>query len=463
MAKLLTAMFLILLFLNGYCQDVQVETKFSEPFAVFQFVNSISPRSPDNVYKRLFTHSNLSTPKYKDLLDRFDALYINYSYDFTDYPAGQKVGIDVPDLLRRNLILSTDLQDFKIRSMGLVPNERLIGLVDILTQFTPIYKAVIYEPCKLKFEEQLKGISNLIKSTNINYYFTEALRFYNSSWDLTIPFVFCFYPLPNSKGFTATAIGNVAISAVADSLDNYNALLSVMLHEVSHILYDERSLSLWNQMENWFDASPSKVKRYANSLFNEAMATAVGNGYLAAQLSGKLDTTRRWYGVKYISMMAKTAYPLVKQYIETSKPMDSDFVVNYIRLFGEQYSAWLYDPRFLMRGRLMVSGKPADFDTVRRSYPPAPGDWDEREISVAVMKKVVANHGTKLIIVNSDNEQKLQLIRDNVDEIRTWHFDAKKDFVYTKFLGDFTWLIVFNNVTGRTADKLRSLTLVQTD
>ena len=440
-----------------YSQDVQFQTKFSEPFAVLQFMESLSLKSPDNVYKKLFNHSHFSNKTSTDLIGQFDSLYIGYSYDFTDYPAGQKIGIDVSYLLSRNLILCDSLQDFKLRSMGLIPQARLIKLVNLIKQFTPIYEAVIYKPSKLRFEEELRGVSDLIKSSNINYYFTQALQFYNSSWDVSIPFIFCFYPLPNSRGFTATAVSNVAISAVADSLDNYKVLLSVMLHEISHILYDERSLSLWNQMEEWFNSNPSKVKRYANSLFNEAMATAVGNGYLAAQLNGKEDTTRRWYGIKYISMMAKTAYPLVKQYIEARRPMDRDFVNQYIQLYEEHYSDWLYDPLYLMRGRLLITDNVADIDTVHRLYQPAPGDETEKEISEPILKKLAANHGTKLLIVNSDNKEKLQLIKNSLNELKTWHYDADKDFIYYKFLEDNTWLIVLNNINGTTREKLTHL------
>jgi len=459
MIKSFIAVLLLLTSINSSSQDVQFQTKFSEPFAVFQFINSLSGKASDNIYKKLFQRSNFNTKFYTDLIAQFDSLYLGYNYDFTDYPAGQKMGIDVSYLLRRNLILCDSLQDFKIRSMGLVPNERLIKLVNLLKQFTPVYQAVIYEPCKLKFEEQLQGISDLIKSTNINYYFTEALIFFNSSWDVSIPFVFCFYPLPYSKGFTATAVSNVAISAIADSLDNYKVLLSVMLHEISHVLYDERSFKLWNQMEEWFDSNPSKVSRYANSLFNEAMATAVGNGYMAVQLSGKLDTTRSWYGVKYISMMAKTAYPMVKEYIEARKPMDKDFVNQYIQLYEAHYSDWLYDPAYLMRGRLLLSENAADFDIVSHLYEPAPGNENEKEISEPVLKKLSGNHGTKVIIINSSNIEKLQLIKKNFEELKEWHYDANKDFVYSKFLNDKTWLIILNNINGTTEEKLKRLVI----
>jgi len=449
---------LLLTSLKSSAQDVQFETKFSEPFAVFQFLNSISSKSPDNIYKKLFARSDFAGKPYSDLVARFDSLNIDYDYDFTDYPAGQKIGIDVSNLLSRNLILCNGIQDFKIRSLGLVPNEKLLSLIDLLKQFTPVYEALVYDSSKARFNEQLQAISDLLKATNINYYFTESLQFYNSAWDLSIPFIFCFYPLPHSMGFTATAVSNVSMSPLADSLNDYKVLLSIMLHEVSHILYDERSRSLWNQTEEWFSSNPSKVNRYANSLFNEAMATAVGNGYLASQLNGKEDTTHRWFGIKYISMMAKTAYPLVKEYITSRKPMDRDFVNRYIQLYQEHFSDWLYDPQYLMRGRLLLSEKASDFDILRRFYAPAAGNEDQKEISETVLKNLGNNHGTKVIIVN-DNKEKLQLIKNSFPELNTWHYDPSEDFVYSKFLKDNTWLIILNNVKTTTAAKLRSLTI----
>src|SRR5579872_7127479 len=172
----------LLLLLNSAsasAQDIQFVTKFSEPFAVFQFINSLSNKNHDNVYKRLFSHSSFATKKYTDLISQYSSLNLTYEYDFTDYPAGQKVGIDVPNLLRRNLIICDSLPDFRLHSTGLVPNEKLMQLIYLIKEFTRVYEAVIYEPSKSKFEEQLHGIRNLIQTSNINYYFTEAMQFYN--------------------------------------------------------------------------------------------------------------------------------------------------------------------------------------------------------------------------------------------------------------------------------------------
>jgi len=189
------------------------------------------------------------------------------------------------------------------------------------------------------------------------------------------------------------------------------------------------------------------------------MATAVANGYLAAQLNGREDTTRNWYGVKYISMMAKTAYPLVKEYITTRKSMDRDFVNRYIQLFEERFSNWIYDPQYVMRGHLLFSEKSTDFDIMRRLYAPAPGDENENEISEQVLKKMATHHGTKIIVVNSANKEKLQLIKNSLKELKTWHYDSSKDFSYAKFLDDRTWLIILNNIHGTTEEKLKTLVI----
>src|SRR6476646_4076034 len=107
-------LYLFLLIIQGATsQSVQFETKFSEPFAVFQFMNSLSGNSPGNVYKKLFQQSSSNTRSKQDLITVFDSLHIAYSFEFSDYLPGQKVVIDVPDLLRRNLIISESMQDFK--------------------------------------------------------------------------------------------------------------------------------------------------------------------------------------------------------------------------------------------------------------------------------------------------------------------------------------------------------------
>jgi len=116
-----------------------------------------------------------------------------------------------------------------------------------------------------------------------------------------------------------------------------------------------------------------------------------------------------------------------------------------------------------MRGRLLISDSTTDFSIVRRLYGSSPGNENQEEISETTLKKLATNHGTKVIIVNGNNKDKLQLIKNSLNELKTWHYDANKDFVYYKFLDDKTWLIILNNINSTTEGKLENLIIKQTN
>jgi len=118
--------------IKSFSQNIRFETKYSEPLAVYQFVASLSEKARDNPYKKLFSSSSFNTKPYTNLVAQFDSLNLENGYEFTAYPIDQKVGGYSESFLKRNLVLSENMQDFKLRSMGLIPNADLTTLTDIL-------------------------------------------------------------------------------------------------------------------------------------------------------------------------------------------------------------------------------------------------------------------------------------------------------------------------------------------
>src|SRR5690606_2672055 len=96
---------------------------------------------------------------------------------------------------------------------------------------------------------------------------------------------------------------------------------------------------LKQEIQRWFNEHPSANAQYAYLLINEALATALGNGYVYEKLSGKPDTTE-WYNVKYVNLMAKRIYPLVSEYLSQKKTIDKRFVDEYIAVYDRHFSAW---------------------------------------------------------------------------------------------------------------------------
>jgi hypothetical protein len=437
---LLTFLFLITF---AFGQKTTFNIKYSEPLAVFVFLQNLSDNYPANVFKTEFQKSKYNTNDYKNSISKFDKLSIDYSYQLEEFPFGSKKGMQTRDILRKNFIETENLNDFKIRSIGIIPNKTLNDLTEIITTFTPIYNELIYNPNKEQFEKQLIEITKYSKEHQIERFFETGLVFYNASWDNVIPFNVAFYPLPNSQGFTAHAFCNNFESAIQTNLKDYKDLFTVMLHETYHIIYNEESLEVKTEIDKNFKESKSKSSIYAYHLLNEALATALGNGYVYEKLVGKIDNND-WYNKKYINLMAKKIYPLVTEYITQKKPIDKNFIDNYINLYDENFSDWINELDHIMAYRYVISDNENDFDAIDKLYRYRSKTEYENEITQSSIEKMQKTPLTKLIIVSKNSLEKLKLIKSKFKELKNWKFDAKKDFAYKIFLDDKSQLIIIN-------------------
>jgi len=444
----------VYVFLSYACigQGPRFDVKFSEPLAVFVYVEQLSSKYPDNVFKKQFSTSIYNREKYKSLLAQFDTLRINYTYEFNGFPFGSKISGMTESLLKKGLVNSANLKDFKKRSIGIIPNANLLQLTAILYEFQLVYRELVYQPGKVKFEKQLSEVTELVKAKNLAACFDKGLIFYKSYWDESFPFEIAFYPFPNQQGFAAEAFCNNAVSALTPDTKDYLALLGVMMHEVFHILYDEQSPLVKTNIAKWFTANPSKCSAYAYLLLNEVLATGMGNGYVYETLSGKKDEGD-WYDRKYIDLMAKKIYPMLNDYIAQKKGIDEGFVNIYIKFYEENYSEWLYEMDNLMCYRYVTTDNAADFNLFRKLYPNCSLSRYEDEVTEISLERLKNTPITKVIIVSKENETKLELIKKKFPELKAWKYKAKQDFFFSFFLEDKTQLIILNAVKS-TAEQL---------
>jgi hypothetical protein len=296
----------------------------------------------------------------------------------------------------------------------------------------------------------LKQIDSLVVARDIPQYFEQARKFYRASWDPTLPFLLVFYPYPTSGGFQATAFGNIGLSAMPTSGSDITAVLSVMLHEAAHILFDEETLEFKTAIHNWFGENPAKSSRYAYALLNESWATAVANGYFREKLVGTVNPGN-WYNSKYISEMAKAMYPFIKEYLETGKPMDKALVDKQAEIYETRFPQWLTEWSNLLTAPVILTENEADFAVIRKKYPTLYPPIKATDYSADSFAKLKKDY-TKLIVVRGDNRRKLDLIKTNFPELASWRPDAKKDFTYATMTGDKRVLIVINLVNS-TLDK----------
>lgn len=436
---------LVFLFFSifSFGQKTTFNIKYSEQLAVFVFIQNLSDNYPKNVFKTEFQNSKYNNKDYQSLISKFDSLNIDYSYEFSEFPYGSKIAMQTRDILKKNLIETSNLNEFKLRSIGIVPNKILIDLTKIISAFTPIYNELIYYPNKIQFERQLIEITEYSKLNNIENYFETGLIFYNSTWENSIPFEIAFYPLPNSQSFTAQAFYNNFISAIQTNLKDYKDLFSVMLHETYHIIYDEQSLETKTEIANWFKENKSKNSNYAYQLLNEVLATALGNGYVYEKLAGKVDAND-WYYHPYIDLMAKKVYPLVKEYVIQKKPMDKNFIEKYIKIYDDNFPNWINELENIMAYRYVITENRDDFNIISKIFWYRSYEENETEITESSIAKMQTKPLTKLIIVSKKNNQKLDLVKKQFPELKNWRFNSNDDFAYKTILNDKSQLIILN-------------------
>lgn len=433
----------------SFAQKPTFEIKYSEQLAVFVFIQNLSENYPENVFKTEFEKSKYNTEKYKNLIVKFDKLAIDYSYEFAEYPNGSKIPMQTRDIIKKNLIESENLRDFKIRTVGILTNKTLKDLTDLIIEFTPIYNELIYNPNKDKFEKQILDITKYSTENKIENYFEKGLTFYNSSWDNSIPFKIAFYPLPNSQGFTAQAFYNNFISAIQTNLKDYKDLFSVMLHEIYHIIYNEQSLEVKTEIDKNFQESKLKSSNYAYQLLNEVLATSLGNGYVYEKLDGKIDSGE-WYNRKYINLMAKQIYPLINEYISQLKPIDKNFIDSYIEQYEKNYPNWINELDNIFTYRYVITENEKDFGVIDQKYSYRSSANYETEITKSGIEKMKKSPLTKLIIISQNNKEKLNLVKKEFKELNKWKFKSENEFSYKILLEDKSQLIIINQKKSTT-------------
>lgn len=456
MIKSILLIFLALSLSRASANDIKVNMIFSKPLAVFIFIENISTSNGENVFKEEFEKSRFNDAKFKELISEYQKLYLDYSYTFNGYPAASKLGGSTRNLLRSKLVISKDLNDFKQHSIGIIPNSELYHLSEIINQFIPVYDELIYNPNKIRFEENLAKLAEYAATHKLDELINTGLIFYNSNWDESVPFHFAFYPYPNSESFTAEAFGNSAISAIPNEWEDFDILMSVMLHEIYHILYNEQSLEFKNELRDLFQKNNSKSSTYSYLLLNEALATACGNGYVFQYLNGKLDP-ESWYNRSYINEMGKKIFPLVNEYMASSKKIDQEFVNQYIEIYETQFPNWVNEIDNHMAFRYVLSTNIDDFDEMEQLYPYASNTIYEDVVDKNSIKELKEMPISKVLIISGDNKNKLNSIKNTFPELKNTRFKSKKEFAFTIFLDDKTQLYIFNRQTSSLSDLFQKL------
>jgi hypothetical protein len=337
--------FIVALLIFKLCWSQQiVQVKYSKPFALIKFLETAKGGvSISKTFKHQIDTSYLSKDTaFLNILDRYTSLNLDYVYSKDQYPEKRKHINSTWDLLSIAAITANTNEEFFEKIIGLYPNSDYLKLKQAVTAVEPFYDAFIYsKKNKSVIKDKVRELQAL--SPKLNQLFDKFKIFYGSTWDKSIPFNLAIYPIEGNRGqTTATPHANSLEMGFLTKEDDNFELLSIGMHEMCHVLYDEQSLIKQQRIDSVFMDSTNTYYKMAYRYFDEALATALGNGYAYKYLSNELDSGE-WYNDRYINLYAKALYPLIEQYLNQNRFIDKEFILKSIDLFKQTFPNAVYD------------------------------------------------------------------------------------------------------------------------
>ncbi len=332
---------------SAYDKDV-IKIVYSKPFALLKFLETTTGHhGTSHTFREQMDSSKvLQQAAFKALKQSYNSLHMDYTYSRQEYPEKRKHTTSTWDLICVAAISSKTNQEFFSRMIGIIPNDDYLKLKRVITETEPFYDAFLFTAQESAV--QSKAAELRAYSPALNTLFDQFKVFYGSSWDKSVPFNLTIYPIFGKRGETSATphANSLEMGFLLESKDTYD-MLAVGMHEMCHVLFEEQPLALQRDLDSSFSSRKDPYAAFAYRYIDEALATALGNGYAYQSLAMKPDTGA-WYADRYINQYAKALYPLITEYLDTHKQMDRDFVGKAIAVFKQTFPDALYDLDALM-------------------------------------------------------------------------------------------------------------------
>lgn len=406
----------------SFAQSV-VRLKSSKPYAVLSFVETASgQQSHSSTFKRYIdTAIAKSDTVFSALMCDFSLINLSYNYNREEYPSGRRNSRSTYDLLIIAAVRSNSLREFHDNSIGILSNHAHQQLFRVLEKAEPYYDRFVWSRSEKAVKEQIKVLKKY--ESKANDMFRAFRLFYNSTWPDAIPFDVSIFPIPAKSGNTsATPHANSLCVAILTGGQDPAGTMGVTMHEICHVLYDEQASDFQYRLDAFFKTSKSPYSAIAYSFFDEAVATALGNGYAYKHFSGKEDTTA-WYNNPYIDGFSHALYPMVEEYLDNRKAIDSSFIERAIELFGKTYPRSVEDFSVLLNNMYLYADAESSDERIRlratigKYFSSSRYSFSSpilHEYSIGYLKKT---KGTQLIVVDRNQDSTINELKKTLPEL----------------------------------------------
>jgi len=329
--------------------EIKIEYRINKLHGLFNFVLAASdqPHTPPGL-KEVFLRSKYNTKENQDLLTAFNLLdrSLQNGYNFSKSIPGRENGVQVQDQILTQSFYAKDLADLNQRTIGLMPINDQIQFFSILKKFEPIFEELVWKGAEHQLKKHKNKLEKLAKKVNFQKMFETARIFYHANWPADAPFLIGLYPIPFLKDFknstNSHSIGSVEEHGVLIGIDDdVNDSFGVIFHELCHSIYGSQSADFQNEFYHYFADSKQPERFQTYDWINEALATAIGNGW-AYEKANQVMQRKSWYNDPIIDALSKEIFAETKNYLSQEKPVDKDFIENTIVAYARKFPDAIY-------------------------------------------------------------------------------------------------------------------------
>jgi hypothetical protein len=356
---------------------VKVEYKISRTHGLFNFVQAVSGdvnQAPG--LREIFEKSSYNKSDLQHMVSVYKSLnvYLNRS----NLPSNDQVvpgrypGRAVKDILLTQSIFAKDLADFSQRALGILPMKEHEQFFSVLKKFEPAYIDLVWTKSFPELQRHKTDLEKLAAEANLDGLFAKAVVFYRANWPEDVPFMVGLYPIPYIENFKNSSNSH-SVATVEDhgviigSKHDLAGSFSVIFHEICHSLYDSQAPDFMKTLSTYFTESTSVYRNHAYRWFNEAAATAIGNGWVFSTVA-KGQKNALWYNDPVIDGYAKEIYPLTLDYVVQGKAIDRAYIDQAVSSFAKKFpeSVYLYKDQlnqvtFVHAGNILKNGEARDY------------------------------------------------------------------------------------------------------
>lgn len=262
--------------------------------------------------------------------------------------------------LQDEAVLSPDLKTFQQRiAEDYAPEEQKIVL-DALAAVEPWYVEKVEGGLAGQASAMADGMRDHLHEHRVDTLLAAAARFYGLPGAADVPWTIGLSPVPVGGGsFSATVNGHVVRSFMPVDSRDYTGYASVVVHEVAHVLFGRQPLPQVERIRAAFRDAPSPNRRYAEAWLNEALATAVGNGWAYRRMAGH-DDSAAWYDDAVIDAYARAIAPAIYARLDANAPMDDALMAGWAAAFDRALPDARRDPEVLLQHLVLVTSQGRD-------------------------------------------------------------------------------------------------------